>query len=117
MHTFRAAQPALLYLSPACISSVILCAIARGELSGLWAFDDSSDDDDERSDKKGKEGEVSGEAGGERKKVEKAEDSEGNGKKMEKKEERESIEEEDIAESTSVEVEGQRVLRSRVIKQ
>jgi hypothetical protein len=60
MHTFRAAQPALLYLSPACIGSVVLCALARGELKALWAFDDGSDDekpkkkdgDDEQTKKK-----------------------------------------------------------------
>lgn len=46
MHTFQAAQPALLYLSPACIGSVTLCAFLRGELAQLWAFDDASDDDE-----------------------------------------------------------------------
>lgn len=40
MHTYRAAQPALFYLSPACIGSVILCAVIRGELRDFWAFDD-----------------------------------------------------------------------------
>lgn len=42
MHTYRAAQPALLYLSPACIGSVILCAAIRGELKDFWGFDDGS---------------------------------------------------------------------------
>jgi minor histocompatibility antigen H13 len=85
MHTFKAAQPALLYLSPACIGSVILCALARGELAQLWAFDDASDDD------------------------------------KPKKDEREAVkskeEVQEVAEGTSLEVEGQRVLRSRVVKQ
>lgn len=82
MHTFKAAQPALLYLSPACIGSVTLCALIRGELAQLWAFDDASDDD------------------------------------KPKKEEGEAVKgKEEVAESTSVEVEGQRVLRSRVAKQ
>lgn len=85
MHTFKAAQPALLYLSPACIGSVTLCALLRGELAQLWAFDDASDDD------------------------------------KPKKEEDDAVEDKEefkeVAESTSVEVEGQRVLRSRVVKQ
>lgn len=38
MHTFKAAQPALLYLSPAGIISVLLVAIVRGELKELFAF-------------------------------------------------------------------------------
>lgn len=85
MHTFKAAQPALLYLSPACIGSVTLCALLRGELAQLWAFDDASDDD------------------------------------KPKKEEDDAVKDKEefkeVAESTSVEVEGQRVLRSRVVKQ
>ena len=32
MHSFKAAQPALLYLSPACILAPFLCAAAKGEL-------------------------------------------------------------------------------------
>lgn len=38
MHTFKAAQPALLYLSPACILSVLLVAVARGELGKVFAY-------------------------------------------------------------------------------
>ncbi|RKP02648.1 hypothetical protein CXG81DRAFT_10550, partial [Caulochytrium protostelioides] len=38
MHTFRAAQPALLYLSPACILSVLLTAFIRGDLKTMMAF-------------------------------------------------------------------------------
>ncbi|GAA6053012.1 hypothetical protein JCM3770_002382 [Rhodotorula araucariae] len=48
MHTFRAAQPALLYLSPACIASVALCAALRGESSLLWAYVDGGEDAGER---------------------------------------------------------------------
>ncbi|KAI0081912.1 hypothetical protein K474DRAFT_1768145 [Panus rudis PR-1116 ss-1] len=40
MHTFRAAQPALLYLSPACILSFFLTALARGELHEAWSWSD-----------------------------------------------------------------------------
>ena len=38
MHTFKAAQPALLYLSPACILSVLLTAAVRGELKQVLAY-------------------------------------------------------------------------------
>lgn len=38
MHYFRAAQPALLYLSPACILAVALTAFARGELEAFWRY-------------------------------------------------------------------------------
>lgn len=38
MHTFKAAQPALLYLSPACILSSLAVALCRGELGPMLAF-------------------------------------------------------------------------------
>ena len=38
MQTFKAAQPALLYLSPACILSVLFVAWFRGELKEFFAF-------------------------------------------------------------------------------
>lgn len=52
MHTFRAAQPALLYLSPACILSVLITAAIRGELSDLWSYTEESaeEQDDEKND-------------------------------------------------------------------
>ncbi|KAJ1951187.1 hypothetical protein FBU59_000316, partial [Linderina macrospora] len=37
MHTFKAAQPALLYLSPACTLSVIITGLIRGELAEVFA--------------------------------------------------------------------------------
>ncbi|WVQ77377.1 hypothetical protein IAR50_007062 [Cryptococcus sp. DSM 104548] len=37
------AQPALLYLSPACTLGPLLYAIARGELSQFWAYSESSE--------------------------------------------------------------------------
>lgn len=95
MHTFKAAQPALLYLSPACISAVVLCALVREELVDFWAFDDASDDDERASNKKEDSN---------------PEERDGDGKEG-------AAERESVAESTSVEVEGQRVLRSRVVKQ
>jgi len=40
MHTFRAAQPALLYISPACILSVLITGSVRGELREMWNWVD-----------------------------------------------------------------------------
>jgi len=40
MHTFKAAQPALLYLSPACILSFLGTAAVRGEFADAWAWSD-----------------------------------------------------------------------------
>ncbi|KAI3649858.1 hypothetical protein MP228_005490 [Amoeboaphelidium protococcarum] len=42
MHVFQAAQPALLYLSPSCILSVLLVALVRGELSQVFAYKSES---------------------------------------------------------------------------
>ncbi|SCV71897.1 BQ2448_4591 [Microbotryum intermedium] len=61
MHQFKAAQPALLYLSPACIIAVCGTAWRRDEWKQFWAFDDASDDEPskekkEDEDKDGKEG-------------------------------------------------------------
>jgi len=40
MHVFGKAQPALLYLSPACILSFVATALARGELRDAWTWSD-----------------------------------------------------------------------------
>jgi len=40
MHVFGKAQPALLYLSPACILSFFVTALARGELKSVWSWSD-----------------------------------------------------------------------------
>ncbi|KAI0355633.1 hypothetical protein OH77DRAFT_1402433 [Trametes cingulata] len=45
MHVFRKAQPALLYLSPACILSFVLTALARGEFAEAWAWTDEAGED------------------------------------------------------------------------
>mmetsp|Transcript_41663 Transcript_41663/g.61157 ORF Transcript_41663/g.61157 Transcript_41663/m.61157 type:complete len:394 (-) Transcript_41663:465-1646(-) len=49
MIKFEAAQPALLYLVPACLGSSLLCAVVRGELKTLFAY---SEEEEERDDKK-----------------------------------------------------------------
>ncbi|KAG5460543.1 MAG: signal peptide peptidase-domain-containing protein [Olpidium bornovanus] len=38
MHVTQAAQPALLYLSPACILSVLIAGTVRGELKEVWDY-------------------------------------------------------------------------------
>ena len=47
MRVFKSAQPALLYLSPACILSVLLVAAIRGELKALWSFNGYQPDEDD----------------------------------------------------------------------
>lgn len=42
MHVFKAAQPALLYLVPACLGTSLLLALARGELSPLFAYSEEA---------------------------------------------------------------------------
>lgn len=51
MHFFKAAQPALLYLSPACILSVLITAVVRGELKDLFAYTTEEDDKDKKEKK------------------------------------------------------------------
>jgi minor histocompatibility antigen H13 len=50
MFFFQAAQPALLYLVPACLGGALLTALVTGELSALWNFQEDElgggDDDD-----------------------------------------------------------------------
>ena len=53
MIAFNAAQPALLYLVPACLGSSLLCAVVRGELKKLFEY--SEEEDEEEEDKKDEE--------------------------------------------------------------
>lgn len=67
MHQFKAAQPALLYLSPACILSVTLTALFRGELQEFWSWTDEGEDSkvkeaDKVNDKKDAEPTANGQA-------------------------------------------------------
>ena len=50
MIVFEAAQPALLYLVPACLGSSLLCAAVRGEMKEL--FDYSEEEEEEEENKK-----------------------------------------------------------------
>lgn len=42
MYFFKAAQPALLYLVPACLGGSLVTALVRGEFSQLFAYDEES---------------------------------------------------------------------------
>ncbi|KAF8581601.1 hypothetical protein K439DRAFT_1636025 [Ramaria rubella] len=44
MHMWKAAQPALLYISPACILSFVFTAFRRGELKQTWQWKDVLED-------------------------------------------------------------------------
>jgi len=57
---FQAAQPALLYLVPACLGSSLLCAVVRGELKELFDYseeEEEQEEDKKEEDEKKKEGE------------------------------------------------------------
>ncbi|CEG73614.1 hypothetical protein RMATCC62417_08961 [Rhizopus microsporus] len=54
MHIFNAAQPALLYLSPACILSVLITAAIRGELKELFSYTVEDEKKKEKEDEKKK---------------------------------------------------------------
>ncbi|XP_013403402.1 minor histocompatibility antigen H13-like [Lingula anatina] len=49
MHVFKHAQPALLYLVPACIGAPLITAIVRGELKELFAYEDNPEKLEETS--------------------------------------------------------------------
>jgi len=44
MHTFQAAQPALLYLVPTCIGASLGTALVLGDITGLFAYSEEEDD-------------------------------------------------------------------------
>lgn len=48
MIQFNAAQPALLYLVPACLLSSWLCAIVKGELRELFAYSEEEEEEEEK---------------------------------------------------------------------
>jgi len=48
MHTFRAAQPALLYLVPGCIGFSFFTAVGLGDVNGLMNFSEEEIDEAEK---------------------------------------------------------------------
>jgi minor histocompatibility antigen H13 len=51
MIAFNAAQPALLYLVPACLGSSLTCAFLRGEIDALFKYSEEVDDIEEEDEK------------------------------------------------------------------
>ena len=49
---FEAAQPALLYLVPACLGSSLLCALVRGEMKELFAYSEEEEEEESEEDAK-----------------------------------------------------------------
>lgn len=49
MHFFKAAQPALLYLSPACTGALFLTAFLRGDLKEVWNWTDGEEEEANKS--------------------------------------------------------------------
>jgi len=47
MIKFESAQPALLYLVPACLGSSLLTAVVRGELKELFAYSEEVEEEEE----------------------------------------------------------------------
>lgn len=45
---FKAAQPALLYLVPACLGSSLLCATVRGEMKELLDYSEEEEEEEEK---------------------------------------------------------------------
>lgn len=52
MIRFNAAQPALLYLVPACLGSSFGCAVLRGEVKELLAYSEEEEEPEEETDEK-----------------------------------------------------------------
>jgi minor histocompatibility antigen H13 len=55
MHYANHAQPALLYLVPAVLISLLLAAAVRGELNAMWEYTEEEDEDQEVEEKSGKD--------------------------------------------------------------
>uniref|UniRef100_A0A3Q2ZS82 Histocompatibility (minor) 13 n=1 Tax=Kryptolebias marmoratus TaxID=37003 RepID=A0A3Q2ZS82_KRYMA len=50
MHTFKHAQPALLYLVPACIGFPVLVALFKGELTEMFRYEEASEEAESKED-------------------------------------------------------------------
>jgi len=55
MITFQAAQPALLYLVPACLGSSFITAVVRGEIKELFAYSEETEEEETEKDSKAPE--------------------------------------------------------------
>merc|ERR1712099_206093 len=52
MYHFKAAQPALLYLVPACSISSLGCGLIRGNVKQLWNYEENDEEDVKSKNKK-----------------------------------------------------------------
>ena len=52
MHVFKHAQPALLYLVPACLGAPIFMALIRGDIKSMFSYADHPEEDETEEDKK-----------------------------------------------------------------
>jgi minor histocompatibility antigen H13 len=52
MHVFKAAQPALLYLVPACLGAALITALTQSDLSHLFTYQDVQEEEEEGGDGK-----------------------------------------------------------------
>lgn len=57
MHVFKHAQPALLYLVPACMSAPFLLALCKGDVKALIAYEDHPEEKEKKSNKKSEKNE------------------------------------------------------------
>lgn len=55
MHVFKHAQPALLYLVPACVGTPLALALVKGDLTILFKYEDSTDEKEDEKTKDTKE--------------------------------------------------------------
>ncbi|XP_066152284.1 minor histocompatibility antigen H13 [Euwallacea fornicatus] len=55
MHVFKHAQPALLYLVPACLGTPMALALVKGDLAALFKYEDAHDEKEEEKTKEIKE--------------------------------------------------------------
>merc|ERR1719402_1495526 len=55
MHFYKHAQPALLYLVPACLGAPILMAALRGDLSSMFSYADHPEEEEEGEEKEAEE--------------------------------------------------------------
>lgn len=54
MHKFQSAQPALLYLSPACVLSTLVTAWYRSEFTSMWTYKEAGSEKQEKKKEPGK---------------------------------------------------------------
>ncbi|XP_012707471.2 minor histocompatibility antigen H13 isoform X4 [Fundulus heteroclitus] len=57
MHTFKHAQPALLYLVPACVGFPVVVALVKGELTEMFRYEESSEEAEPKEEKESGESE------------------------------------------------------------